>query len=123
MTKLFAMAMPIPAGKTEQWKKFSNELKTTYKKEFNASRKALGVQERTFFQTTPMGDMVIVTLQGENPQDAFTKFGQQTDAFAKWFATQVKEIHGVDLSQKLTTPLPELVAETDPVEEPVHLLK
>lgn len=123
MTKLFAMAIPILAGKTEQWKTFSNELKTKYKKEFYASRKALGVQERTFFQSTPMGDMIIVTLQGEDPQGAFQKFGEKTDEFTKWFVSQAKEIHGIDITQKPSGKLPELVVETDAIEEPVHLLK
>ena len=123
MTKLLALAIPILAGKTEQFKKFTSELKTTYKNEFNASRKALEVQERTFFQSTPMGDMVIVTLQGENPQAAFEKFGQKTDAFTKWFVSQAKEIHGIDLTQKQSTPFPELIAETEPIEEKIALLK
>ncbi|MES2285915.1 MAG: hypothetical protein V4547_09530 [Bacteroidota bacterium] len=123
MTKLFAMAIPILAGKTEQWKKFSNELKTTYRKEFFASRKALGVQERTFFQSTPMGDMIIVTLQGEDPQGAFEKFGQKTDEFSKWFASQAIEIHGMDITKKPSGKLPELVVETEAIEETVHLLK
>lgn len=119
MTKLFAMAVPIISGKTEQWKKFVSDLNARYKREFNESRKKLGVQERTFFQTTPTGDLVIVTLEGENPQEAFMKFSQTNDEFTKWFANQVKEIHGIDLSQKSASPLPELVAETEPVSEPV----
>jgi len=123
MTKLFAIAIPILAGKTEQWKKFSTELKTTYKKEFNDSRKQLGVRERTFLQTNPKGDMVIVTLEGENPQDAFTKFGQKTDDFTKWFVGQMKEVHGIDLTQKSSTPMPELIVESEPIEEKVPLLK
>ncbi|MGZ3899251.1 MAG: hypothetical protein ACXVNM_02160 [Bacteroidia bacterium] len=119
MTKLFAMAVPILPGKTEQWKKFANDLKTRYKKEFSESRKKLGVQERTFFQSTPNGDMVIVTLEGENPQEAFSKFSQTNDEFTKWFVSQAKEVHGIDLSQKPTTALPELILETEPVLEPV----
>jgi hypothetical protein len=123
MTKLFAIAIPILAGKTEEWKKFNTELKTTYKKEFNESRKKLGVYERTFFQSTPKGDIAIVTLEGEYPQDAFQKFGEGKDEFSKWFIGQVKELHGMDLTQKPSGALPELVVETEQIEEPVHLLK
>ena len=117
MTKLFAMAIPVLPGKSEQWKKFSNELKTTYKKEFSESRKKLGVQERTFFQSTPMGDMIIVTLEGKDPQAAFAEFGKGTDEFTKWFIAQAKEVHGIDLAQKPTGSLPELIIETEPVAE------
>jgi len=120
MTKLTAVAIPILPGKTEQWKKFSSELKTRYKKEFNESRKNLGVQERTFFQPTPQGDFVIVTLEGENPGEAMKKFGTASDEFTKWFVSQAKEIHGVDLSQPNTLPpTPELVIETEPIEETI----
>jgi hypothetical protein len=115
MTKLFAMTLPVLPGKTEQLKKFTNELTTTYKKEFNESRKKLGVQERTFLQTTPMGDMIIVTLEGNNPEKAIAEFGKGTDEFTKWFITQAKEIHGVDLSKEPVGKLPELVAETEAV--------
>jgi hypothetical protein len=115
MAKLFAIAIPILAGKTEQWKTFTNDLKTRYKKEFNESRKKLGVQERTFFQSTPKGDMVVVTLEGKEPEKAFQDFAKGTDEFTKWFNAQVKEIHGFDLTQKPTGALPELVAETEPL--------
>lgn len=117
MTKLFAMVVPVLPGKTEQWKNFSNELKTTYKKEFKESRKKLGVQERTFFQSTPQGDFIIVTLEGKDPQTAFAEFGKGTDEFTKWFTAQAKEIHGIDLTKKPEGTLPELVIETEPVAE------
>jgi hypothetical protein len=120
MTKLTAVAIPILPGKTEQWKKFSNELKTRYKKEFNESRKNAGVQERTFFQSTPQGDFVLVTHEGENPADAMKKIGAQTGEFTKWFISQVKELHGFDLSQpNALPPNPEMVIESEPIAETV----
>lgn len=116
MTKLLAFAVPILPGKTEQWRKFSNDLKTRYNKEFIESRKRLGVQERTFLQSTPQGDMVIVTLTGNDPERAMVQMGQGTDEFTRWFNTQVKDIHGVDLTQR-PEKMPELVVETPAVAE------
>src|SRR5688572_33216311 len=109
MKNLFAMAVPILPGKTAEWKKFVNELKTTRYGEFAESRKRLGVRERTFLQTTPMGDFVLVTLEGEDPIGAFQKFPQGNDEFTKWFLAGVKEINGLDLTVPPTGPLPELV--------------
>jgi hypothetical protein len=109
---LLAMTFPIPAGKTEQWKKFVGELKGQRKEEFAASRKRLGVRERTFLQHTPHGDMVIVTLEGENPGKAFAEFGQGTDAFTTWFKQQVSEIHGIDLGQPPPGPLSEMIVDS-----------
>jgi hypothetical protein len=117
MKKLFAISIPVLKGKTEQLKNFSNDLNGRYKKEFNESRKKLGVQESTFLQSTPEGDVVIVTLEGKDPETAFQKFGQGTDEFTKWFVAQAKEIHGIDISQKPAFELPKLITETETVEE------
>ena len=94
---MLAMAFPIPAGKTEQWKKFISELTGARKAEFAASRRSLGVRERTFLQHTPQGDLVLVTLEGDHPETAFAEFGKRTDPFTMWFKQQVSEIHGMDL--------------------------
>ena len=118
--KLIAMASPILPGKMEQWKKFSNDLKTRYSKEYNESRASVGIQERAFLQSTPTGDLVIVTMEGVNPEEGFKKLNQKNDQFTKWFNTQVKEIHGLDLTKDTTLKLPELVVETKAVEEHVH---
>ncbi len=112
MKKLFAMAVPVLPGKTEQWRKFIFELKTTHFNDFVESRKKLNVQERTFLQSTPMGDFVIVTLEGNDPASAFKNFGQGTDAFTQWFKKEVKEIHGIDLANPPEGPMPEMVIDS-----------
>lgn len=108
MKTLFAMVAPILPGKNQHFKKFSNELRTTRFNEFSASRKKLKVHERAFLQTTPKGDFVIVTLEGEDPKSAFKKFGEGNDPFTKWFVKEVKDIHGFDLTNMQEGPLPEL---------------
>jgi hypothetical protein len=109
---LFAMAVPIPGGNDDKWKAFIAQLTGPRKAEFDASRKKLGVRERTFHQHTPMGDFVIVTLEGNDPEGAFTRFGQGTDAFTQWFKAQVKEVHGVDLSGPPPGPLPKQIIDS-----------
>jgi hypothetical protein len=109
---LFAIAIPIPAGKLEQWNGFIGQLGGAKKADFAASRKKLGVRERTFHQKTPMGDFVIVTLEGDDPASAFTKFGQGTDPFTKWFSAEVKAIHDVDLTAPPPGPLPMLIVDS-----------
>jgi len=109
---MLAMALPIATGKTEHWKKFMAELKGPRFEEFKASRRKLGVQERTFLQHTPMGDLVVVTLEGADPAGAFATFGQGTDAFTKWFIKEAGEIHGIDLSVPPPGALPELMIDS-----------
>jgi hypothetical protein len=109
---MLAMAIPISPGKTEKWKTFIGEVKGPRFEEFKASRRKLGTQERTYLQHTPMGDLVIVTLEGADPASAFARFGQGTDDFTKWFVQQVREIHGMDLTAPPPGPLPEMMIDS-----------
>jgi hypothetical protein len=94
---LLAVAFPIVPGKTEAWKEFIGELNGARCAQFEESRRQMGVRERTFLQPTPMGDMVIVTLEGDDPMGAFGKFVSGTDEFTNWFMSKTKELHGIDL--------------------------
>jgi hypothetical protein len=120
MSKLFALAVPVLPGKEQEWKEWMAEVNGKYRNEFIASRKKFGVRERTFLQQTPMGAMVIVTLEGNDPAAAFTGFGQGTDEFTKFFVDSVKRLHGIDLSAPPPGPLPELIIDSNP--QTVHAL-
>ena len=95
---MMAVAFPILPGKTEAWNHFIAELNGARKAEFEASRQKAHVREQTFFQSTPMGDLVIVTLSGEDPARSFAEMSSADDAFTRWFVEHVKELHGVDVS-------------------------
>ena len=112
MARFLAMAFPILPGKEKEWSEWMHELRTTKYREFVASRKKLGVRERTFLQHTPNGDLVIVTLRGDDPAGAFAQFAQGDDDFTKWFIDAVTRLHGVDLRQPMTGPLPELLIDS-----------
>jgi hypothetical protein len=112
---MFAIAFPILPGKTPQWREFIGELNGARKAEFEANRRELGVRERTFFQPTPMGDFVVVTLEGDDPGAAFGKFAQGDDDFTNWFKAQVQEVHGVDLAAPPPGPMPEQVIDSGPI--------
>ena len=101
---LMAAAFPILPGKTADWQAFIDELSGPRHAEFAESRRTMGVQERTFLQHTPMGDLVIVTLEGDNPEQAFGRFVHGTDAFTKWFLGKTLELHGIDLTAGTAAP-------------------
>ena len=109
---MFAIAFRILPGKTDDWRAFMGELTGARKPQFAASRQAMGVRERTFLQHTPMGDFVLVTLEGDDPAGAFAKFGHGSDEFTTWFKQQVADVHGVDLAAPPPGPLPELVVDS-----------
>jgi len=112
MSKLFAICVPIVKGKEEVFKNFRADLNGKFNSGYKENRKKLGIRERSFHQVTPMGEMVIVTLEGENPAEAFSKFAAGDDEFTKWFVEQVKEMHGLDLTQPPPGPMPEMIVDS-----------
>ncbi len=112
---MMAVAFPILPGKTPEWHTWMEELNGPRRQEFVDSRRRAGVHERTFLQPTPMGDLVIVTLEGDDPGRAFGQMMSASDAFTTWFLERVKAIHGVDLAAPMTGSPSELVVESEPV--------
>ena len=112
---LMAVAFPILPGKTAEWRTWMEELNGSRREEFVDSRRRAGVHERTFLQPTPMGDLVIVTLEGDDPGQAFGQMMSATDAFSTWFLERAKAIHGIDLTAPMTGSPSELVVASDPV--------
>jgi hypothetical protein len=101
---LNAVVFPILPGKTDEWRAFIAEIDGPRHAEFAESRRRVGVRERTFLQPTPMGDLVIVTLEGDDPGRSFGQMVSATDPFTLWFLERVKSIHGVDLSIPMKSP-------------------
>ena len=113
---LNSVVFPILPGKTAEWREFIGELNGARRSEFIQSRARAGVQERTFLQSTPMGDLVIVTMEGEDPGRSFGQLVSATDAFTIWFLERVKAIHGVDLAAPMPDGSPsKLVIDSAPV--------
>ncbi len=114
---LSAFAAPIVEGKQAQWREFIRDIGDggSRHEAYMASRQAMGVRERSFLQPTPMGDMVIVTLEGDDPASAMAKFAGANDAFTQWFVAQILEIHGFDLRQVTTQQPPEMAIDSGPV--------
>jgi hypothetical protein len=95
---LMAVAFPILPGQTDAWKAFIAEINGARHADFAASRQRVGAHELTFLQSTPMGDLVLVTLEADDPAKAFGQIVSAKDPFTLWFLERVKAIHGVDLA-------------------------
>ena len=109
---LIALALPILPGKTPEWRKFIDEVNGPRYQEFADSRRRAGVHERTFLQQTPMGDLVIVTLEGDDPGQSFGQLMTGTDEFSKWFTERAMAAHG-DFSPPASGSPSELVVDSD----------
>jgi hypothetical protein len=67
-----AMTLPLLPGKTEDWKRWVQEIAGTRLSEFQASRKRLGItREASFLQQTSQGDMAILYIEAEDMVRAF----------------------------------------------------
>ena len=89
------------------------ELNGSRQHEFAESRKNAGVHERTFLQSTPMGDLVIVTLEGDDPAASFGRMVGGTDEFSKWFVERAQAVHGIDLAHLEAGRPPEMVVDSE----------
>ena len=92
---LLAVAFPILPGKTPEWRAWMDELNGPRREEFVESRRRAGVHERTFLQSTPMGDLVIVTLEGDDPVRAFGQMWRDGRVHT-WFIERATAVHGID---------------------------
>jgi len=102
-----ALSIPILPGKKAKWREMMDEISAggSIKARLDASRKAAGVHERSFLQEGPEGDVVIVTLEGNDPLAAFGKM--MADPSLKDFAEWAADVHG--MSPDASPPVPELV--------------
>ena len=105
-----SFAAPIQPGKTDAWKAAA-EIKGARKSGYEASRRRLGVKsERAFLQQTPMGDVIIVSIEADDTDSFMERMATSADPFDVWFKkTVIEGVHGMDLSSP--PPMPELMVE------------
>ena|SRR5215207_3960933 len=116
-----ALVLPLLPGKTDAWRQAMEELKRSRWEEFGAARRRQGIsRERLWLQQTPQGDLEILYLETEDPARALQAIATSQEPFDVWFRDFVREHYGLDLSQPLPGPFPELVLDwsTDPAAAP-----
>jgi hypothetical protein len=66
-----------------------------------------------------MGDLVIVTLEGDDPGRSFAQLVSATDEFSTWFGERAMAVHGDAAAPTAELPS-ELVADSDRVAAPAR---
>ncbi len=95
-----AVASPVPADKVAAYLQFRAALDGTRRAEFEASRRRAGLREYSFAQPLPDGSYLQISVwEGDDLAASLRRMFQEHDEFARWFLTQVKEIHGIDPEQ------------------------
>ena len=93
---------PILPGKYEQWRAFHDNFIPGGPKEaeWKDQMKRHGITRQcASLQRTPAGDFVVVFFEGPDPGSFMAGLGTSANAFDKWFAQQIKDVHGIDPSQ------------------------
>jgi hypothetical protein len=110
---MMAVVFPIVPGKTDEWRAWIAEVNGPRREEFEESRRRVGAHERTYLQSSPMGDLVIITVEGDDPGRSFGQIMSTDDEFTKWFIAKASEFHGFDVSQLPAGDPSELVIDSD----------
>ena len=106
----FAMALLLLPDKTEDWRRWTQEIAGTRLNEFQASRKHLGItREASFLQQTPVGDMGVLYIEAEDIAHALQRLATSQDPFDVLFRQKTREFFGLDLEQPPAGPPPETV--------------
>jgi hypothetical protein len=88
-----AFAAPLQAGKTEQARRFAREAYVDRRNELGESRLSKGItREEVYLNRTPMGDLVVVYAEGDDPVEGNRQFASSQSRFDRWFKDSCKEI-------------------------------
>ena len=107
------LVMPILPGKKNRWLEMMEKIRGPWGAMLKASRKAAGVRERTFLQETPMGDLVIVTLEGADPVAALGQMMTDQSEASREMMAMAAEVHGFDMKAAGPLPTPNLIFDTE----------
>ena len=92
---------PLAPGKGDAYVSFSREA-TARMSEFAQARRSYGITvDRSYLNRTPMGDFIVVYLEGDDPVAGNRSFATSTQPFDIWFRERVTEILGIDFTQPL----------------------
>ena len=98
-------AMPLVPGQAATVRRMHQEALGARRGEYEESRRRLGItEERAWIQSTPMGDMVLVYLEAEDPQRALQGMAESQEPFDVWFRQYIQDAHRVDITREQASP-------------------
>lgn len=106
-----ALSLPCLPGGAARLREAAVEISGPRRADFEDFHRRAGLTcERWFVQQTPQGEVLNLVLEGD-PLHAIATLASSTEPFDVWFREKSKSVHGVDFSQPLPAPPPELVFE------------
>ena len=96
----FAFAIPVVPGKEDLDRRTLDEMLDGRRDEYEAALRNAGLTRQTIWhQETPDGTVAVVYVEGDDPEAGVAQFGASDEPLNTWFREQMKEVHGVDISQ------------------------
>ncbi len=99
---------PIPPAKLDAWKKFIGDMMGPRKAEFvDFNKRHQLTKHDAWLCATPAGHFVAAIHEGPGAATLMPSVAKSSHAFDKYFASQLAEIHGMDVSKPPPGPMPE----------------
>ena len=99
---VYCFTQPLQPGKRDDARAIFEEIRTSRREEYEASRKRLGIrEERVWFQSLPDGEMAVVFWEGDDPRGALERFASSNDPFDEWLKERSREVYHFEPGQTL----------------------
>jgi hypothetical protein len=96
----FAFSIPIVRGKEELDRRTFDEMLGARREEYEAALRQAGITRQAIWhQETPDGTVAVVYVEGDDPAAGIAQFGSSDEPLNTWFREQMREVHGMDISQ------------------------
>ncbi len=109
-------AFPILPGQYDKWQEWAEYFLPggSLRADWEDQMKRYGITRQCVsLQQTPNGDFVVVFIEGKDPEGLFKGMATSDNKFDKWFAEEIKLLHGLEVSQSPPVPIAELILEYD----------
>jgi hypothetical protein len=94
-----AFALPVVAGQEELDRRTLDEMAESRREEYEAALRDAGIRRHAVWhQQTPDGTVAVVYMEVDDPEGV-ARFGASDEPFNAWFREQMKQVHGIDISQ------------------------
>ena len=104
MLPAVAFALPVLPGKEELDHQTFEEMEGTRRDEYEAAMREAGITRHVVWhQETPDGTMAVVYMEADD-EAGVAQFGSSDAPFNRWFRDQMKEVHGIDISEPAPPP-------------------
>ena len=94
-----AFAMPVLRGKEAQDRQTFEEMEGARREDYEAALREAGITRHTVWhQESPDGTVAVVYMEADD-ESGVARFVSSDAPLNRWFRDQMRDVHGVDISQ------------------------